>query len=275
MTTFDRLRWAYQLHYYLCFRTRRRTRHFNSTARTALLTRLLEDSCQRHKYHLLKHKTYPDHLRCLLSLQPDQPIARVVNTLKSNLSRSLCPQFGISAPLWATGYLARSVGKARANEVKQYLHRQAEHHGYASRVNSPVSTYRANGLTSLSAEHCVFELSHHVVIATSHRHGVFGSRLGAELIEYLLAVARKHEFAIDEATVLPDHVHLLIRLVPKISLEQCVLWLLNNSQHWLTRHHAREMLRAEAVGVWETSAYGGTCGRVTTAEVKAFLAKTL
>jgi putative transposase len=274
MTTFDQLRWAYQLHYYVCFRTRRRIPHFQATDRRDLLSKLLAECCLRHQYHLLEHRTHPDHLRCLLSLKPDQSTARVVNTLKSNLSRLLCAELAIRAPLWAAGYLARSVGRVRTDAVQAYLSSQAEHHGYASRVNPPVSSYRARTITPLTGEHSVFDLRNHVVLATHQRHGVFGARLGAELIDYFLAVARKHKFAIDQVTVLPDHIHLLIRLVPRLSIEQCVLYLLRNSQHWLAKHYARWLLQAKAVGVWESSAYAGTCGRVTTAEIKSFLAST-
>jgi REP-associated tyrosine transposase len=225
----------------------------------------------KHGYHLLQHKVYHDHLRCLLSLRPDHGISTVINKLKSNVSREFCAEFGLEAPLWATGYLARSVGRVRIQAVKQYLAEQAAHHGYGRRVNPPVFRYRTTNPAVLSAKHAAFDLSHHLVFATSYRRGVFSSALGNELMDYWLKVAGKRGFAVDEATVLPDHLHMLVRITPKLSIEECALSLMNNSQHWMGKHHARVLVQEGIDRVWQPSAFAGTCGKVTTAQVKAFL----
>jgi putative transposase len=273
MEPFTELHWAYQLHHYICFRTRWRHEVFGDTNREASLSRLLAEVCGNHGYHLLQHKVYPDHLRCLLSLKPDQSISVVINKLKSNISRELCLEFGLQAPLWATGYLAQSVGRVRIRAVKNYMAHQAEHHGYSARISPPVFRYRGAQPVLLRAAHAVFDLSFHLVFATRYRRGVFGSSLGSALVDYWLKVARKKGFALDEASVLPDHVHLLIRLKPRTTVEECALSLMNNSQHWIERHHKRALIQAKIDRVWQPSAYAGTCGKVTTAMVKAFLAR--
>ena len=84
----------------------------------------MAEVCGNHDYHLLQHKVYADHLRCLLSLKPNQAISVVINKLKSNVSREFCSEFGLESPSWATGYLARSVGRVRIQAVKQYLARK-------------------------------------------------------------------------------------------------------------------------------------------------------
>jgi REP element-mobilizing transposase RayT len=66
------LSWAWQLHYYLCFRTRRRGRLFTELDQIDLLTSTLNEICGRHGCHMLQARVYPDHLRCLLSLRPAQ-----------------------------------------------------------------------------------------------------------------------------------------------------------------------------------------------------------
>lgn len=71
--------------------------------------------------------------------------------------------------------------------------------------------------------------------------------------------------------MLPDHVHLLVRIVPKISIEDCVLALMNNGQHWFSKYHPQLLVRAEAGQLWQPPTYAGTCGKVTTALVKSFL----
>ena len=268
---FTELQWAYQLHYYICFRTRWRREEFGEANRQTSLSRLLAEVCGKHDYHLLQHKVYPDHLRCLLSLKPDDSISVVINKLKSNVSREFCSGFGLEPPLWATGYLARSVGRVRIQAVKEYLANQAEHHGYSGRASPPVFRHRSDQPVALRAAHAVFDLNYHLVFATRFRRSVFGSTLGRELVDYWLKVASKRGFALDEASVLPDHVHLLVRLPPKTSIEECALSLMNNSQHWMGKHHQGALMHAEIDRVWQPSAYAGTCGKVTTAMVKAFL----
>lgn len=78
--------WAYQLHYYLCFRTRRCRSVFIKPEHADALNAALREICQRHNYHLLQSKVYPDHLRCLLSLRPEQTISSVIRTDQSQLS---------------------------------------------------------------------------------------------------------------------------------------------------------------------------------------------
>jgi len=268
---FTELQWAYQLHYYICFRTSWRREEFGEANRQTSLSRLLAEVCGKHDYHLLQHKVYPDHLRCLLSLKPDHSISVVINKLKSNVPSEFCSGFGLEPPLWATGYLARSVGRVRIQAVKEYLANQAEHHGYSARASPPVFRHRSDQPVALRAAHAVFDLNYHLVFATRFRRSVFGSTLGRELVGYWLKVASKRGFALDEASVLPDHVHLLVRLPPKTSIEECALSLMNNSQHWMGKHHQGALMHAEIDRVWQPSAYAGTCGKVTTAMVKAFL----
>jgi REP element-mobilizing transposase RayT len=218
----DTLSWAYQLHYYLCFRTRSRKPLITSHDQ---LNATLGEICQRHDYHLLRSKVYPDHFRCLLSLRPTQKISNVILTLKANSS----PEPGF----WERGYLARSVGRVRIATVKEYIDQQATHHGYACRLLPPVFRYRVEHPVVLTAAHASFDLNHHLVFATSHRIGIFDSALGDRLGRYWLSVASKRNFAIDRITVVPDHIHLLVRTAPKMSIEECALSLLNNGEYFV------------------------------------------
>jgi putative transposase len=267
------LSWAYQLHYYLCFRTHRRKKLFALVDHIDALSQELSQICERHGYHLLKAKGYSDHLRCVLSLRPSDSISKTLQTVKTNLSRELGSRFGLQAPLWADGFLARSVGRVRIDAVRNYLDSQSEHHGYAGRVCPPVFRFVAKNPIALTAAHSVFDLNHHVVLATQYRRGIFGSRIGEELVEYWERVATKKGFAIDRATVLPDHIHLVVRIVPKMSIEDCVLALMNNGQHWFGVHCPQLLVQPGVSQLWQPSAYAGTSGKVTTALVKSFLSR--
>lgn len=265
--------WAYQLHYYLCFRTRRVSGVFTAPERVEALNEALREICARHEYHLLESNIYPDHVRCLLSLRPAQAISNVIQTLKANSARLFNAQFALTPPLWGRGFLARSVGRVRLSIVKQYISEQAEHHGYEKRVRPPVFRYSTEEAATLTAAHASFDLNHHLVFATRYRRGVFDSALGAALIQYWQRVASARGFAIDRVTIVPDHTHLLVRIAPKMSIEECALSLLNNGQHFVGQHAPEALIRAKIEQLWQASAYAGTTGEFTTALVKAFLSE--
>lgn len=271
LTPFSSLTWAYQLHYYLCFRTHRRCSHFTDSEASSTLKLITTEICERHSYHLLDQSIYADQTRCLVSLQPSQAVSTVIQTLKTNSSRECALVLGLSPPVWERGYLARSTGRVRIRAVRRYLDNQAEHHGYAGRTLPPVYRYRAVKPVLLKAAHAMFDLNHHLVFATRYRRGLFTSSVGNALSDYWLRVASKRGFAIDQLTVIPDHVHLMVRTVPKMSIEECALSLMNNGQHYIGEKYPHLLVESGVDQLWEASAYAGTCGEVTTALLKTWL----
>jgi len=269
LTEFKSLTWAYQLHYYLCFRTHRR--HQSPPLIELLLKNLILEICERHDYHLLACKSYPGQLRLLLSLRPNQPVAKVIQTVKTNTSR----ESKLGARLWARGYLAQSVGQVRISAVRKYLEKQSAHHGYDSRWLPPVYRFRVVEPVELSASHAVFDLSHHLVLSTCWRKGIFTSDVGRALADYWLRVATKHRFAIDQVSTIPDHIHLIIRIVPSMSIEDCALLLMNNGQYFMAKNYPQLLIQARIEQLWQASAYAGTCGKYTTGLMKRWLVERI
>ena len=271
LTPYTTLTWAYQLHYYLCFRTHRRKQLFTSADVEVELAHLLAEIAANHDYHLLDHQAHPNQLRCLFSLRPSQAVAKVVQILKCNSARELARRFAFSIPLWASGYAARSSGRVRTSAVRAYLEKQAAHHGYANRVLPPIFKYRAKSPAILSSDHSSFDLSHHLVFCTKHRKGVFTSTVGAALTHYWLRVAAAREFAIDQVSIVPDHLHLIVRIVPKVSIGEVALLLMNNGQYFMGKRYPQLLLANGMDQLWNASAYAGTCGDLTTALIMKWL----
>src|SRR6185295_2452222 len=163
LTPFTSLTWAYQLHYYLCFRTRRRRTLFSFERQVNLLSQLIQEISANHDYRLLEHKSYPTELRCLFSLRPSQ-----------------------------------------------------------------------------------------------------GATIGQALTEYWLGVAAKREFALDQISIVPDHIHMIVRIVPKKSIEEVVLMLMNNGQYFIGKRYPELLVHLGMTQLWNKSAYAGTCGEITT-----------
>ena len=131
--------------------------------------------------------------------------------------------------------------------------------------------FRNHNPTVPSVAHAVFDLKYHLVLATRFRQDLFDSSLGEALVNYWLKVAENREFALDQATVLPDHTHLLVRTTPKMSIEECTLLLMNNGQHFVGKYWAPRMIEAGVDQLWQPSAYAGSCGELPTALLKRFL----
>jgi len=271
LTPFTSLTWAYQLHYYLCFRTHRRRQFFLS--KEASLKDLVTEISRRHEYHLLECQAHSDQLRLLLSLRPDQAVAEAIQKIKGNSSREWNEMFATSPPLWARGYLARSLGRIRLAGVREYLEQQPAHHGYAGRVLPPVYRYRAQETMWLETAHASFDLNHHLVFSTFQRKGIFDSQLGRALAAYWIHVATKRGFAIDQLSVVPDHVHLIVRTMPRMHIEECALLLMNNGQHFVGKNFPQVLIEAGVNQLWQPSAYAGTCGDFTSGLIQKWLSE--
>lgn len=272
LTPYDSLSWAYELHYYLCSQTH--LRRESLLGRELFLEQVIAEICDHHDYHLLECRPYANQFRSLVSLRPSQSVAKTITTIKTNASREFNRKFSVAPPLWARGYLAQSVGHVRIGAVQHYLELQPTHHGYDKRVNPPVYRYRSQPPIILQAPHCVFNLAHHLVLSTRYRQGVFSAQLGSDLTCYWLKVAEKHKFAIDQISVVPDHIHMILRIRPVVSIEECVLLLMNNGQYFVGKHYPHHLVRAQIGQLWQPSAYVGTCGNYTTGLLQHWLRLT-
>jgi REP element-mobilizing transposase RayT len=271
LTPFKSLTWAYQLHYYICFRTHRRRPLSNRSD----MKELISEICENHQYRLLEYKPYPGQIRLLVSLRPNQCVAKAIQTIKTNSSREWCRSIQLQPPFWARGYLAQSVGQVRIGLVREYLEQQSAHHGYDSRWLPPVYRYRVTEPIQLTARHAVFDLTHHLVLSTRWRKGIFDSHTGKALIDYWIRVAAKHQFAIDRASTVPDHIHLIVRIVPSMSIEEFALLLMNDGQHFIAKNYPDLLIQAGIDQLWQSSAYAATCGRYTTGLIQKWLAERI
>jgi putative transposase len=278
---FKALTAAYQLHFYLCFKTHYLLPLLAGEAEHSLVENVLEDVCARAQYHLLESQITVDHLRLLLSMKPDQTVSRAVKMLKGNLSR----QFGIAFPdqlkshkadtLWARGYFASSSGKVNLDAARKYVEAQADHHGYQGAWTSSLKFRNLDFKSpAFELEHCVCKLNYHVVLVTKSRVSIFDETIAPRLFEYVMRVGRKREFVVDRVGLLPDHFHLVIEVVPSLSIHDAVLALLNNTFQWLLKHYSGVVKQTGAWDVWQPSYYAGTVGEYSTAQVKRFLGQS-
>jgi len=265
---------AYQLHYYICLRTRRNKPLFGDSIRTTLEEHL-NAICEYCKFHLLEKSSHENNLRLVLSLRPEHSIAEAIKKIRGNLSRLLCAEYTDleAGGIWSRGYFAKSTGKVEDAVIAKYIASQAAHHGYSGGSASLVCAYDEPRIPPVLSfhNHAAFNLTHHLVFETQGHANVFDDLTGNALIEYWLRVAEKKEFQLAQIRVLPNHCHLRVRLLPAMSVRECALALMNNSWAMLNKRFWGVLKQTDAWDVWEPSFYAATIGDVKTAEVKAYL----
>jgi putative transposase len=278
---FNDLESAYQLHYYLCFKTHYLREALVGKKEQELVSHAAEVVCNKEGYHLLETKLEPTYVRILLSLKPDQSVSRAVQRLKGNISRQFSATFTTRLPelrmptLWARGYFARSSGKVNLDTVRSYVDSQIAHHGYRGTWTEALR-YRNPQFKSpaFSLAHCVTILQYHLVLVTDFRIPIFDEVIAPKLFQYVIAIGEKRGFKVDRMTVLPDHIHLLIEALPSLAIGDCALSLVNNTRHWMEKNYWGVLKQANAWDVWRPSFYAGTVGEYTTAQVRRFLSES-
>ncbi len=211
-------------------------------------------------------------------MKPDQTVARAVKMLKGNLSRRFDATFADdlerhnTRTLWARGYFARSAGKINLELARKYVEAQVSHHGYKGTCTNALEFRNPNFKSpAFNLAHCLCMLDYHVVLATAYRKPLFDEAIAPGLFNYILTVGGKHGFLVDRIGLLPDHMHLILQAVPTMSIQDCVLTLMNNTRYWMTKHYSGVLKQTGAWDVWNASFYAGTVGEYSTAQVKRFL----
>ena len=269
---------AYQLHFYLGFKTHYLRPLLRTAEQRALVSHVLDDVCTREKYHLLESSVTDDYLRLLVSLKPEQTVSRTVQLIKGNLSRQFNAAFQEeleqqnTRTLWAKGYFARSSGKVNLEAARKYVETQLSHHGYTGQWTAPLR-FRNPAFKSpaFSLAHCLSVLDYHLVLSTQFRTPIFDEMIAPRLFRYVLAIGRKHGFAVESMSLVPDHMHLLLQAIPGLSIYECALAVLNNTRQWMETNFWGVLKGTKAWDVWQPSFYAGTVGEYSTAQVKKFL----
>ena len=68
-----------------------------------------------------------------------------------------------------------------------------------------------------------------------------------------------------------DHIHLLVKTTPSLSLRSCVEDIMNHSWQFMMDRYSGVLKSTGAYNVWTESFYVSTVGQATTAQIKSFL----
>ncbi|PWT87958.1 MAG: hypothetical protein C5B55_13930 [Blastocatellia bacterium] len=137
-----------------------------------------------YSIRLLEFSSDPTDVLTTVSLQPEESISSCASKVKGRVSKWLRDELGFQErmDLLSRGYFACTIGRSRRQQIERYLSLQSEHHGYSNRVLPPVFDMHyeltPSDLERVTANHCSVTAQFHIVLATTLRQGVLGSKEG-------------------------------------------------------------------------------------------------
>jgi len=264
------IKFAYCYRVYFSLRTYRR-RSFPHL--TKLQRAELDALARPYNIRVLECVTNNTDLRCILSLNPLETISSCASKVKGRISKWLREELNLTdlQPLLSKGYFACTTGKTRSRVIERYLSLQGEHHGYTNRVLPPifVDQYQlsAEDEHRISPHHAMVIAKFHLVFSTTWRRGIFGSAQGGRIARVWLNIQQELRIALIKVSFVPDHVHVALRSHPSVSPASIAAGLMNSAQQVVVR----EMIQARVNRLWMNSAYVGSYGDLSSAQIRKFI----
>ncbi len=275
--TQDELEFAWCNRVYFRFRTHRR-KAIDSLTRLDKL--VFSDLLEPYGIHILEFAADTTDIRLLASLSPCESVSSAASKIKGRLSKWItdCVAYGsaVEKQKWlGRGYFATTTGSSTETEVNDYLDRQAKHHGYDRRVNSPdfVQSYAfcEEDQRVLGTDHAATRLRYHLVLATQWRYGVFIKESASAVADCWRAIDSEMKAVIQKVSFVPDHVHIAVALHPTVSPASVATALMNSAQNLMWEKFEGDVVRAKLNRLWQASAYVGSFGDLRSAAIASYV----
>lgn len=127
--------------------------------------------------------------------------------------------------------------------------------------------------------HCKNLIMYHFIFVCKYRRKVFvNQQFAEELKKQFYEIAKKYEFEIDTMDLdyaKPDHIHLLVRSVPKLSPLQIVRVLKQQTNIWAWKNYEQHLKKFywKHHHLWTRGYFCATCGNVSADGIAAYLEK--
>jgi putative transposase len=115
----------------------------------------------------------------------------------------------------------------------------------------------------------VYSCQYHIIFCPKYRRSVLKDGVDARLKELLLEKQIEYDYAVLELEVMPDHVHLLLDINPKIGVYPVLSKIKGYTSHTLREEFPA--LKKRLPCLWTNSNFISTCGAVSLETVKAYI----
>jgi putative transposase len=120
-----------------------------------------------------------------------------------------------------------------------------------------------------SNNNVVYSCKYHVVWCPKYRRKVLVDGVDKRLKEIAQAVAEEMHFEIIEMEVMPDHVHMLVEVDPRLGIHKAVKRIKGRSSHGLREEFP--WLKRRLPSLWTNSYFVSTVGGAPLAIVKRYI----
>jgi len=133
----------------------------------------------------------------------------------------------------------------------------------ANRIASKRRFCRVNDIQSLS--HSKWRCQYHIIFAPKYRRQVIYGEIKADIGQILRKLCEQKGVEIMEAEACPDHIHMLVKIPPKLSVSQFMGYLKGKSSLMIFDRHANLKYKYGNRHFWCRGYYVDTVGRNKTA----------
>ncbi|MBI3412630.1 MAG: IS200/IS605 family transposase [Candidatus Aenigmarchaeota archaeon] len=120
--------------------------------------------------------------------------------------------------------------------------------------------------------HAIGNNVHHIEWCTKYRYEMFGkAEHRNDLKEIICVVAQRHGIEIIESGIMPDHVHLVVRLKPAMSQSEAVRLLKGASAYEMFRKHPNYRKRYPRGHLWSCGNFKDSVGRVQQSVIERYV----
>lgn len=112
-----------------------------------------------------------------------------------------------------------------------------------------------------SLAHTMWECKYHIVFAPKYRRQVIYGKLKKDIGKILRELCDRKGIEIIEAELCPDHVHMLVRIPPKLSVSQVMGYLKGKSSLIIFDRHANLKYKYGSRHFWCRGYYVDTVGK--------------
>lgn len=117
--------------------------------------------------------------------------------------------------------------------------------------------------------HYVYKCTYHIIFCPKYRRSVLVDGIDNRLKELIQEIAIKKNFEIISIEVMPDHVHLLISVHPKLGILELVKSIKKTTAVKLRKEFP--YLKSKLPNLWTRSAFIATTGSVNMEVVKQYI----
>ncbi len=120
-----------------------------------------------------------------------------------------------------------------------------------------------------TSDHLVYSCQYHVVFTPKYRRKVLTGDIETRLKELILEKQEEYGYEVLDMEIMPDHVHLLLDIIPKKGVETAVNMIKGYTSHELRKEFPS--LKTRLPTLWTHSKFISSVGAVTLEVVKKYI----